>query len=64
MSWYDFCVSYVDMKWKHSAAKRRASIAWALVTVMPAMTATSKGKPDEKATRIEMPRVFRTVPPL
>ena len=51
MSWYDFCVSYVDMKWKHSAAKRRASIAWALVTVMPAMVATSKGKPDEKATR-------------
>ena len=51
MSWYDFCVSYVDMKWKHSAAKRRASIAWALVTVMPAMIATSKGKPDEKATR-------------
>jgi hypothetical protein len=51
MFWYDFCVSYVDMKWKHSAAKRRASIAWALVTVMPAMIATSKGKPDEKATR-------------
>jgi hypothetical protein len=20
MSWYDFCVAYVDMKWKHSAA--------------------------------------------
>ena len=48
MSWYDFCVSYVDMKWKHSAAKRRASIAWALVTVMPAMIATSKGKPDDE----------------
>jgi hypothetical protein len=32
MTWYVFCVSYVDMKWKHSAGKRRATIAWALVT--------------------------------
>ena len=51
LSWYDFCVSYVDMKWKHSAGKRRATIAWALVTVMPAMIATSKSKPDDKAMR-------------
>jgi len=39
------------MKWKHSAGKRRATIAWALVTAMPAMIATSKGKPDDKAMR-------------
>lgn len=39
------------MKWKHSAGKRRATIAWALVTVMPAMIAASKGKPDDKAMR-------------
>lgn len=51
MGWYDFCVSYVDMKWKHSAGKRRATIAWALVTVMPPMIATSKGGPDSKAMR-------------
>jgi hypothetical protein len=51
MTWYDFCVSYVDMKWKDSAAKRRATIAWALVIVMPAMIAASKGKPDDKAMR-------------
>jgi len=44
-------VSYVDMKWKHSAGKRRATIAWALVTVMPAMVAASKGKPDDKTMR-------------
>jgi integrase len=50
-SWYDFCVTYVDMKWKHSAAKRRATIAWALVTVMPPMIATTKGAPDPKAMR-------------
>lgn len=51
MSWYDFCVSYVDMKWKHSAGKRRATIAWALVTVLPAMIATTNGKSDDKAMR-------------
>jgi integrase len=51
MSWYDFCVAYVDMKWKHAAAKRRATIAWALVTVMPPMLATAKGAPDPKGMR-------------
>jgi integrase len=51
MSWYDFCVAYVDMKWKHSAAKRRATIAWALVTVMPPMLATAKGAPEPKKMR-------------
>jgi hypothetical protein len=51
MSWYDFCVAYVDMKWKHSAAKRRATIAWTLVTVMPPMIATAKGAPERKAMR-------------
>jgi hypothetical protein len=51
MSWYDFCVSYVDMKWKRSAGKRRATIAWALVTAMPAMISTGKGKPGDKAIR-------------
>src|SRR5262249_21109557 len=51
MTWYDFCVSYVDMKWKDSSAHHRANIAWALVTVMPAMLATDRGKPDGLATR-------------
>ena len=51
MSWYDFCVVYVDMKWKHSAAKRRATIAWALVTVMPPMIATTKAAPEPKTMR-------------
>jgi hypothetical protein len=31
MSWYEFCVSYVDMKWKDSSAHHRENIAWALV---------------------------------
>src|SRR5271166_2161497 len=54
VSWYDFCVSYVDMKWKRSAAHRRSNIAWALVTVTPAMLATDRGKPDDKAMRVAM----------
>jgi hypothetical protein len=27
VSWYDFCVSYVDMKWKSAAAHHRSNIA-------------------------------------
>jgi integrase len=46
MTWYDFCVAYVDMKWKRSAAHHRSNIAWALATVTPAMYATTSGKPD------------------
>ena len=51
MSWYEFCVSYVDMKWKGSSAHHRENIAWALIRVMPAMLASDKGKPDEMAMR-------------
>ena len=51
MSWYEFCVSYVDMKWKGSSAHHRENIAWALIRVMPAMLASDKGKPDGMAMR-------------
>ena len=51
IAWYDFCVSYVDMKWKSSSAHHRANIAWALVTVMPAMLSTDRGRPDGLAMR-------------
>lgn len=51
ISWYDFCVSYVDMKWKRASAHHRANIAWALITVMPAMLGTDKGKPGALAMR-------------
>ena len=51
LSWYDFCVSYVDMKWRDSSAHHRENIAWALITVMPAMLATDRGKPDGLAMR-------------
>lgn len=51
LTWYDFCVSYVDMKWKDSSAHHRANIAWALITVMPAMLANDRGRPDGLAMR-------------
>jgi hypothetical protein len=67
MSWYDFCVLYVDIKWKHSAAKRRATIAWTLVAVLPPMIATPKAAPEPKAMRRALRRRvapnFRKTPP-
>ena len=72
MSWYAFCVAYVDMNWKHAAAKRRATIAWALVTVMPPMIAANKGEiPRQYAARYgngdstpaAAPKLPRTPPP-
>lgn len=51
VSWYDFCVSYVDMKWKGASAHHRANIAWALVTVMPVMLSTDRGRPEGRAMR-------------
>lgn len=56
MTWYDFCLSYVDMKWKGSSGKHRANTAWALVTVMPAMLADERGKPADKAIRSALRR--------
>jgi integrase len=51
MSWYEFCVSYVDIKWKGSSAHHRENIAWALIRVIPAMLASDKGKPDAMTMR-------------
>lgn len=52
MSWYDFCVCFVDMKWKDSSAHHRANIAWALVTVTPAMIKDNRNPPgDAKQVR-------------
>lgn len=39
------------MKWKSASGKHRANIAWALVTVMPAMLATDNSKVAEKKVR-------------
>jgi site-specific recombinase XerD len=39
------------MKWPDSSAHHRANIAWALVTVMPAMLTTDRGRPEGVAMR-------------
>ncbi len=51
ISWYDFCVSYVDMKWRDCSAHHRANIAWALITIMPAMLEDGRNGPEPKTMR-------------
>lgn len=51
MSWFDFAVKYIDMKWPRAAAKTRAGNADALATVTPVMFTTDKGKPDDRTVR-------------
>jgi integrase len=51
MSWFDFAVKYIDMKWPRAAAKSRAGNADALATVTPVMFTTDKGKPDDRTVR-------------
>ena len=51
MSWFDFAVKYIDMKWQRAAAKSRAGNADALATVTPVMFATDKGRPDARVVR-------------
>ncbi|MBA9003473.1 tyrosine-type recombinase/integrase [Thermomonospora cellulosilytica] len=50
-TWYDFAVSYVDMKWKHAAGKYRRDIARALTAATLAMLASQRGKPDDGEIR-------------
>lgn len=56
MSWYDFACKYVDMKWKPAAGRYREDIARALIATIPAMLATQRGKPDDKALRAALRR--------
>ncbi|GGO67117.1 tyrosine-type recombinase/integrase [Nonomuraea cavernae] len=56
MSWYDFACKFADMKWKNAAAKYRQDIARALTAATPAMYATTRGKPDDRALRSAMHR--------
>lgn len=51
MSWFDFAVKYIDMKWPRAAAKSRAGNADALATVTPVMFSTDRGRPDERVIR-------------
>jgi integrase len=49
ISWYDFAVRYVDMKWKAASAKYRRDIARAMVAATPPLIA---GRPS--ATDLEL----------
>jgi hypothetical protein len=51
MSFYEFACSCVDMKWPGSAGNSRKGVAETLTTVMPALLATRRGKPDDKVIR-------------
>ncbi len=51
MSWYDFAIKYIDMKWTRAAAKSRAGNADALATVTPVMFNGDRGRPDERVIR-------------
>ncbi|GLW94036.1 integrase [Actinokineospora globicatena] len=54
MSWHDFAIRYVDMKWQRSAAKSRAGVADTLATAAPAMLSGQRGKPDAKLLRLAL----------
>jgi integrase len=45
ITWLDFCLSYVDMKWPSAAAKTRDSITDALATVTPALVRDTAERP-------------------
>ncbi|MFI6800535.1 tyrosine-type recombinase/integrase [Streptosporangium canum] len=47
VTWFDFALAYVYMKWPHAAAKTRDSLTDALATVTPALVDENAiGKPD------------------
>lgn len=50
-SWYEFAVSYIDMKWPDAAGKSRAGIAESMTTVTLALTKMTGGAPDPKTLR-------------
>src|ERR1700741_2295324 len=51
MSWFEFAVKYIDMKWPRAAAKSRAGNPDALATMTPVMFATDRGRPDSRVIR-------------
>jgi integrase len=51
MSWFEFAVKYVDMKWPRAAAKSRAGNADTLATITPVLLSTTRGKPADAVLR-------------
>lgn len=48
---FELACQYVDLKWKESAAKTRASTADALATLIPSLVADTEGRPDSREVR-------------
>jgi integrase len=51
ISWYEHARQYIEMKWSHSPASTRRTLAEAMATVMPALVKDTKGMPDPRAAR-------------
>lgn len=52
VTWFDFALAYVDMKWPHAAAKTRDSLTDALATITPALVEeNAPGKPEPLVLR-------------
>jgi len=51
MSWYEFTVSYIDMKWPDAAATARQTMAEALIRVIPMFVKEGRNPPDAKVVR-------------
>jgi integrase len=50
-TWYEFAVSYLDMKWPHAAANTRTSIAEALAVLTMGLVDDKPGRPDDAILR-------------
>jgi hypothetical protein len=51
VTWYQHAVTYAQMKWPHLAPHSRASLADALATITPLLTAPATRRPPARALR-------------
>jgi integrase len=51
VSWYEHARRYVEMKWCHSPASTRRTLAEAMATVTPALVKDAKGMADARTVR-------------
>ncbi|MEV6803692.1 site-specific integrase [Streptomyces sp. NPDC051132] len=51
ISWYEHARNYIGMKWDHSPASTRRTLAEAMATVTPVFVQDTKGMPDARVVR-------------
>ncbi|TQJ89305.1 tyrosine-type recombinase/integrase [Streptomyces sp. SLBN-31] len=51
ISWYEHARNYIAMKWDHSPASTRRTLAEAMATVTPALVKNTKGMPEPRVVR-------------